>query len=61
MKKKFTLFVALAVTSMLVGAQQPKSDAKRSVDTPEAKFLKKCIRNMTKEACNAPPEARVHK
>ena len=35
-----------------VSETQAKTDAK-------AKFIKKCIRNMTKQSCTAPPEARV--
>jgi hypothetical protein len=30
-------------------------------DTPRAAFIKKCLRDMTKRSCTAPPEARASK
>ena len=46
----------LAVPALHIATPAPRVEAN---DTPKAAFLKKCIRDVTKRACTAPPEARA--
>ncbi|MBL0392568.1 hypothetical protein JJ685_15620 [Ramlibacter monticola] len=48
--------VALAVPALHLAAPAPRAEAS---DTPKAAFIKKCVRDQTKRACTAPPEARA--
>jgi hypothetical protein len=65
MIKRFIVAAAAAlVASMAMSAQTVKTDSadgKQPTREAKAKFLKKCIRNITPAACNAPAEARVQK
>ena len=52
-----TIAAAALAASILLGAP-PRSEPNAS-DTPRAAFIKKCIRDLTKEACTAPSGARA--
>jgi hypothetical protein len=59
MWKLLALVAAAALAApALHAAPAPRGTAG---DTPRAAFLKKCLRDMTKRSCTAPPEARVEK
>jgi hypothetical protein len=52
---KLILMTALAFGSAAALAD----DTAKKADSPKAKFVKKCVRNMTKDSCTAPKEARA--
>lgn len=52
--------MTLGGTAAMAGDPSPVRGAPAKVaDGPKAKFIKKCVRNMTKGSCTAPPEARA--
>jgi len=58
MWKLLALIAAAALAApALHAAPAPRAGA--TSDTPRAAFLKKCLRDMTKRSCTAPPEARA--
>jgi hypothetical protein len=59
---KLILMAALAFSSAAALANDPapaRTEPVKKADGPKAKFVKKCVRNMTKESCTAPKEARA--
>ena len=57
---------AIALSASMALSKEPAQVAAVDSKAPptreaKAKFLKKCLRNITPTACNAPPEARLHK
>jgi hypothetical protein len=57
MRKLLALVAAAALAApALHAAPAPRAAAG---DTPRAAFLKKCLRDMTKRSCTAPPQARA--
>jgi hypothetical protein len=58
--KLLTIIVAACALGGLLPAQAKASPPEKKVsEEAKAAFLKKCLRNVTKKACDAPPEARV--
>jgi hypothetical protein len=55
------LFAVVAVSLLAAAGSHaaPPASQRGATDTPKIAFIKKCIRNVTKASCTAPPEARV--
>ena len=60
MDKLIPLLIALCCTGTGVQAA-PAAPQPRASDSARMVFLKKCLREVTKESCTAPPEARAPK
>ena len=61
---KLILVTAMAWSGANALAAEPaqvRGEPAKVADGPKARFVKKCVRNMTKESCTAPPEARAEK
>jgi hypothetical protein len=55
------LFAIIAVAALAAAGSHaaPPASQRTATDTPRIDFIKKCLRDMTKASCTAPPEARV--
>ncbi len=61
---KLILVAAMTLGGAAAMASDPapaRSEPAKVADGPKAKFVKKCVRNMTKQSCTAPPDARARK
>ncbi|MDP3821700.1 MAG: hypothetical protein Q8R33_09505 [Burkholderiales bacterium] len=59
---KLILVAAMTFGGAAALASEPapaRSEPAKAADGPKAKFIKKCVRNMTKGSCTAPKEARA--
>ncbi|MBL0426251.1 hypothetical protein [Ramlibacter alkalitolerans] len=62
MRKLLCLVMAAGLAAPAWPAAAPAPAAQRTAsDTARAAFLKKCIRDVTKRSCTAPPQARTGK
>jgi len=54
--------MTLGAAAVMAGDPAPaRSEPAKVADGPKAKFIKKCVRNMTKGSCTAPKDARAQK
>jgi hypothetical protein len=59
--KLLPIVLAAATLGAAAGTAKPPAAEGRTSEQAKASFIKKCFRDRTKQACTAPPAARVQK